>query len=490
MSTHLSAQVHADLSSLVYDPSKELAQKLADEDAVVVGGETFLVKAFVDTPRTGYQGAIFEHVGSGALVVAHRGTEFDREPVQDGLNNLSMVVSRTNVQAPEAIALTRQALLIAAEVAADKGIDLPVSVTGHSAGGTLGQITAHHFDLPGHTFNAYGAVSLDGCLPRGGERVFNHVMAGDLVAAASPHYGQVITYARPEHIEAMQAATREARRGWFGGSDGRPPVDLQTHALDSVRRSGFDPHYVSHFASEDGQGRAQVSVLADPQARALAQQNQALVEGFNRSAGSWRLGAGVALAAPAHLVGKSTGLGSALGCWIRGEVPPGEPGRREGLLPPVQPASAGPGAGSSERADDTRLPAPLSALSGHSQELVHQSAHWLQSSPLGQTAGWGLAMDKTALAMAAAAREAGLAQISLFDVREGQIHIGHHDGVRFRGASLVAESAARTPLQHSYQSLAQADASQTHSHPDPASHDLATPVWSAPAPQHGHGLRH
>jgi putative lipase involved disintegration of autophagic bodies len=40
-------------------------------------------------------------------------------------------------------------------------MDAPqVTVTGHSLGGALAQITSHHFNVKGETFNAYGAVSL------------------------------------------------------------------------------------------------------------------------------------------------------------------------------------------------------------------------------------------------------------------------------------------------------------------------------------------
>jgi len=473
MNISLSAQVHADLSDVVYGKRYDLAEYFANKKEVFAGGERFEIKAMVDTPRTGYQGAIFQHVESGALVVAHRGTEFDREPVRDGLNNLSMVVSRTSVQAPEAIALTRQALRMADEVGADSGFAPQVTVTGHSAGGTLGQITAHHFDLPGHTFNAYGAVSLDGCLPRGGARVYNHVMAGDIVPAASPHYGQVISYARPEHIEAMQDATRVVERGIFGAQAGRPPAELHTDALGSVRRIKFDPHSMSHFASEDAEGQPKGSVLADPQARELAQQNQGLIEGFNQSAGLWRKGVGAGA-----LVFTSSGLRNAASCWIRGEVPPGEPARLEPQ---------------SQRSGQGAALAPEASLSPESQRLVQDSRHWVQETAQRHGLGWDAGMDNTALAMAAAARSAGLKQISLFDARQGQIHIGHHDGTHWQSATLDAQRAANTPMNRSFESLdaqdradAQARGARAVASPGAESEPLL--AQAAHAPSAGRGL--
>src|SRR3546814_9639280 len=112
---------------------------------------------------------------------------------------------------------TRESLRGAQKFSIERCASPPeVTVTGHSLGGTLAQITAHHFDLRGETFNAYGAASLGYRIPEGGDRVLNHVMAADVVSAASPHYGQVRVYAKPreiaqrseEHASEIQALMR------------------------------------------------------------------------------------------------------------------------------------------------------------------------------------------------------------------------------------------------------------------------------------------
>ena len=116
-----------------------------------------------------------------------------------------MVTARYNNQAAEALELTRYALNYAHELG--KGGKSPqVTVTGHSLGGDLAQVTAHHYGLKGETFNAYGAVSLDRRIPEGGSDVINHVMAGDAVSAASKHYGQVKIYATPQEVATLQKA--------------------------------------------------------------------------------------------------------------------------------------------------------------------------------------------------------------------------------------------------------------------------------------------
>src|SRR5690606_29187926 len=121
-------------------------------------------------PRTGYQGTVYQQVDTGAIVVAHRGTEFDREALRDGLADAGMVVARHNVQIKDAVELTRWAIGHARseEVSGDYSHAPEVTVTGHSLGGTLAQATAHHFGLRGETFNAYGAASLDRRIPEGG----------------------------------------------------------------------------------------------------------------------------------------------------------------------------------------------------------------------------------------------------------------------------------------------------------------------------------
>ncbi len=69
----------------------------------------------------------------------------------------------------------------------------------------MAQITSHHFNVKGETFNAYGAVSLSYRIPEGGNTMINHVMASDPVSAASPHFGQVRIYAKPDEIKTLAA---------------------------------------------------------------------------------------------------------------------------------------------------------------------------------------------------------------------------------------------------------------------------------------------
>ena len=181
-----------------------------DRDKVEMDGVVYEVVEFVDNKKTGYQGVIYQRADTGEIVVAHRGTEFDREPLKDGFRaDGGMVANDVNAQAMDAIELTRRAKEYAFDYALQNSVRLPeVTVTGHSLGGCLAQITAHHFDLKGETFNAYGAAGLKGINPNepNAANVTNHVMAGDLVSAASPHYGKVVMYATPGEIDRLSRA--------------------------------------------------------------------------------------------------------------------------------------------------------------------------------------------------------------------------------------------------------------------------------------------
>ena len=159
-----------------------------------IGGEDYKVLHYADE-RSGYQGAIYQHVGSGDIVVAHRGTEFDRQTMADLVKaDGLMMFSRYNPQADDAIALSAEAVKLAREIAEDGGRAPRITHTGHSLGGTLAQISGHYYGHGGETFNAYGAASLNirnpatgefYRLPEGGNAFVNHVMAADMVSAAS-----------------------------------------------------------------------------------------------------------------------------------------------------------------------------------------------------------------------------------------------------------------------------------------------------------------
>ncbi len=223
----LSSQQYADLMADSYaDPVRGADGRYKD---IVRHDVTYKVLEHVDRAN-GYQGTIYQRADTGEIVVAHRGTEFDRQPLRDGgLADGGMVFGRVNAQARDAISLTERALEIANKIGEDKGYAPQVTVTGHSLGGALAQVSAHHFGLYGEAFNPYGAVSLEMRIPEGGGRFVNHVMAADVVSAASPHYGHTRYYASEREIQTL---------GELGGYDNAPSLlDARIPLVAAIARA-------------------------------------------------------------------------------------------------------------------------------------------------------------------------------------------------------------------------------------------------------------
>ncbi len=241
---------------------------------VTFGGVTFQVREHVNHSgrgESGYAGTIYQRTDTGEMVVAHRGTEFElsRNGVQDLLlTDASMVVNRrTNGQGDEAVALTRRAIELAG------GDASKVTVTGHSLGGTLAQISAAETGVRGETFNAYGAVGLERRgIREGGDSVVNHVMASDSVSAASRHFGEVRTYATSPEIDRMQDPLlgRYSNNPWpiVGSMDDRPFV---------VAGRSFGSHMMHNFLDTDGNGNRDRSVLGDPRTTERARENATMI---------------------------------------------------------------------------------------------------------------------------------------------------------------------------------------------------------------------
>ncbi|WDJ89011.1 hypothetical protein JH302_17630 [Xanthomonas campestris] len=260
----LTTQQYAALAKDSYDKPPETGE---NSRTVVIGDVSYKRLEYIDSP-SGYQGIIYRRIDTNEIVVAHRGTETERELKQDGVyTDGGMVAARHNRQAAEAIELTKHALVYAQKMGKD-GEAPDVTVTGHSLGGNLAQVTAHHFGLKGETFNAYGAVSLDRRVPEGGTDVINHVMAGDAVSAASKHYGQVRLYATQQEIATLEKA---------GYANDRSLLDARNPA---VVKPLADSHRMHNFLPVDANDAPDRSVLEDPKAQQLARQYAPMIDKY------------------------------------------------------------------------------------------------------------------------------------------------------------------------------------------------------------------
>jgi hypothetical protein len=228
--------------------SSDLA-KLADDaylrhgrGAIIeVSGAEYEIVKQVSKP-SGYQGTLYRNTQTNEFVIGHRGTQFELST--EGAKDLlladgGMVFSGVNVQAADAMAFTRTATTDAGAYGLSKGFEPSITLTGHSLGGTLAQITAHELGLRGETFNAFGAADLLHGVPEGGSQVVNHVRAVDLVSAASRHFGEVRVYATQRDIAYLSRHGYENQRGL----DLRAPLSsalsgyvLEAHGIETFHK--------------------------------------------------------------------------------------------------------------------------------------------------------------------------------------------------------------------------------------------------------------
>lgn len=308
------SQQYALLADDAYSTYPSGPQPKGEEENVVLGGITYKVLEHASNSFNGYQGTIYQRLDTGEIIVSHRGTEGDKKWdgwIKDGLvTDGAMVLARVNPQVQDAIALTQRAIELAQDIGRGSGHAPEVTVTGHSLGGTLAQITAHHFGLRGETFNAYGAASLGYRVDKGGDSILNHVMAGDTVSAAGHHFGQVRVYASAGEIAALHNC---------GYANDGNRLDPRAPGLAIGVLAGS--HSMHHFLDEDGKGRSDRSILSDPAARQLAEVFDPMIDKFRSDIA---LGRGIATVAARGLHGNAP---DALG-ELRGPLPAGEPAAR------------------------------------------------------------------------------------------------------------------------------------------------------------------
>jgi len=197
-----------------------------------LGGVTYSAIDTMDNPRTGFQATAYQRQDTKEIVIAYRGTEFDREPVHDGGVDAGMVLLGINGQQGDADAFTQRVIARAENESKRSATPIDVTVTGHSLGGTLAEINAAKYGLHGETFNAYGAASLYG-VPEGGNQVIDHVRAGDLVSAASPHFGEVRIYAAQQDIDILGKGGYRDDGGAFSLRNPLAATDFDAHAIDN-----------------------------------------------------------------------------------------------------------------------------------------------------------------------------------------------------------------------------------------------------------------
>jgi len=227
------------------------------------------VRTVYESP-SGYRGVVYRNMESGDYVVAHTGTEFDTDKVRDGLiTDAQMPLLKVNQQLDDA----RDLVELAIEMAKRDGTS--ATVTGHSLGGFLTQVTAYEYSLRGETFNAYGAAGLYG-VPEGGSQVINHVRATDMVGAANRHFGEVRVYATQQDVDVLlkqgPAPSQQSRWELIG--------DLRTLGPDATH--GAVQFHGGHRTAEQLAAYGPNSLI-NHQSQALYQQHKPEFDAYRES---------------------------------------------------------------------------------------------------------------------------------------------------------------------------------------------------------------
>jgi hypothetical protein len=225
----IDANEYARLSS---DSYNDRYQEKNSNKTVPIGGIDYKILDVANDPKTGYQGTAYQRVDTGEVIIAHRGTDPDSKDIKA---DAGMVFNGRNSQLDDAVGFMERAMTKARETQPNFSKPIAVSITGHSLGGTLAEITAAKYGLHAETFNAYGPGALTDLGRHGVDvhgphpNIVNHMRATDVVAAGGPHWGQVKIYAAAQDIESL-------RHGRYIGSSPLPgnpllAADVSAHGI-------------------------------------------------------------------------------------------------------------------------------------------------------------------------------------------------------------------------------------------------------------------
>ena len=257
--------------------SKDSYQTRTINQRIHLGAHDYDVIAVSRSSALGFQATAYRRRDQDEVVIAYRGTEFQREPLRDGGVDAAMVLTGINPQEVGARSFTEEVVSLVGRLDWDKGTPTHISVTGHSLGGTLAELNGARFGFDGQTFNAYGAADLAPDLKDKHTRVVNHVRAGDPVSAASAHLGEVRIYAAQRDIYRIDAAG-------YGHHD-------RFNNLRTALATDFSAHGIENFVS--GNAILGKSIL-DHDAETRYRDNKDLVDSYRTDVYNARSHASVA----------------------------------------------------------------------------------------------------------------------------------------------------------------------------------------------------
>ncbi|MCI2244769.1 MULTISPECIES: hypothetical protein [Xanthomonas] len=269
-------QVRADAANDAYVNRSQ--RDVETSKAVSLDGKDYTVFGYANDPTTGFHATAYQNVAAPHdVIIAYRGTDpalfsgatsAERRDhalttLQDIAVDAKMVRDNVNPQKAAADAFTADMLA----KAASRGIPSDqISVAGHSLGGALAELEAAKYGLRGATFNGYGAAQLTDGPAQPGCQLTNYRMAGDVVSAASPHIGEVVSLASQDDIQSLRAGR------YLDAPAGAPPPNV----LIAMR---LDDHGgQQHFGSQSPENMLQPARFAEAVQR--SEEHEAAIAAF------------------------------------------------------------------------------------------------------------------------------------------------------------------------------------------------------------------
>ncbi len=263
----LSHKDYANLANDAYYPRKM-------DDIVCYDAIEYRVLEYYEEHSTHYQGTIYQHIDTGDIIVAHRGTEKNKI---DLAVDYEMVSKFTNPQIPHALKLVQRALSKAQAYARRQNKTIPnVTITGHSLGGALAEVSAYEFRVKAETFNGYGSANityfnLDNCAKKvplsETTDVINHTMAGDIVSAANDHFGSVRIYIRSEELTDLKNCNYDQQSPSY--------YDMWRAAISQM--IAYNAHGITNFTEAENE-----SILLDQTASILAKEKANIINAYRK----------------------------------------------------------------------------------------------------------------------------------------------------------------------------------------------------------------
>ncbi|WP_237650425.1 hypothetical protein [Xanthomonas translucens] len=197
--------------------ANRLRSDIDSPQAVFLDGKKYQVFGYAGDLATGFHATAYQSIDKPHnIIIAYRGTDpglfagatkaekadHALTKLQDIAVDAKMVRDTVNTQTAAADAFTAQMIAKAARQGIPKD---HVFAACHSLGGAVAEIEAAKYGLRGATFNGFGAADLIDGPPQPGFHLSNYRMAGDVVSAASPHLGEVVSLASQDDIQSLRA---------------------------------------------------------------------------------------------------------------------------------------------------------------------------------------------------------------------------------------------------------------------------------------------